>query len=85
MARYVKRQCSYCGGRGKTADTGLMSVWRTCIACDGFAFVFVPSHFEKCSDCVGTGRRYVGGRYEERLRCKRCKGTGWAEPVPTHR
>jgi len=83
MAKYTKRPCAYCGGKGKTADSAPVPVQKSCIACDGFTFVFVPSDFEKCPDCVGTGRRYVAGKYQERLRCKRCSGTGWTKPVLT--
>ena len=85
MARLAKKPCGYCGGRGKVADKGIFAAWRTCIICDGFKFVFLPSGFVKCPDCGGTGRRYMGGRYQEPVRCKRCKGTGWAEHVLTHR
>lgn len=75
MARLAKRPCGYCGGRGKVA---IMAPQRTCIVCDGFKFVFVPSGFVKCPDCGGIGRRYVGGRYQEPVRCKRCRGSGWS-------
>jgi DnaJ-class molecular chaperone len=84
MARYVRRVCGYCDGKGKVADATPVPTWRTCVACDGFRFVFVPGDHIKCPDCGGTGRHHPGVRYQKPTRCKRCRGTGWTEPVLVH-
>jgi len=85
MASYTRRPCAYCGGKGITTDSRLESVRKTCVACDGFSFVIVPSDFERCRDCLGTGKRHDAGKYVDRLRCKTCGGTGWATPAITQR
>lgn len=82
MPKFSKRSCAYCAGRGKVADMGILPTWKTCLACDGFGYVYIPGSFVKCPDCAGTGRRSTGAR--ELVRCKRCRGTGWSEPTFAH-
>ena len=87
MAGLVKRPCAYCGGRGRVANMGIMPIWKTCVVCDGFRFVFTPNSFVKCQYCGGTGRRSTGATFRELVRCNKCRGTGWAEPllIPSQR
>ncbi len=81
MARFAKRTCRYCRGQGKVSARGPVRIWKTCVACDGFGFVFVPSDFVQCTDCGGTGRKRTEGKYADTTRCRRCRGTGWAGAV----
>jgi DnaJ-class molecular chaperone len=85
MARFAKRPCAYCGGRGRVASMGIMPNWRTCPACDGYRFVFVPGSYVKCIECGGTGRTSGGAGFRALVRCKKCRGAGWSEPALARR
>jgi len=85
MAKFAKKPCAYCGGRGRVVGMGIVPSGKTCVACDGYGFVFVLASFIKCADCGGTGRKSSGGSFPEFVRCKRCKGVGWSEPALAHR
>jgi len=79
-AKIVERRCGYCDGKGEVEQGDFVSTTVACPVCRKFGYVKVPSNYERCPDCKGTGRRDIREFLPDVIRCKRCGGTGWCEP-----
>ena len=82
--KIVERRCGYCGGTGEVpAEFFGMEKCRV-PECD-YGVVRVPSNYRRCRKCDGTGKIDIGEFFPDVIRCGRCGGTGWSEPLPAYR
>ena len=83
--RLVDRTCGRCNGSGRvTNEDDILGGKRDCPICKKYGVVRVPSNYRRCPQCNGTGRKDIGDFVPEVVRCKNCKGTGWASPPPAY-
>ncbi len=75
---YSKETCPYCNGSGQIAESLNIDTLTTCSVCEGHGYNLIPSNYEKCIFCEGTGSKHFGyGTFNSRRPDPACKGTGW--------
>jgi hypothetical protein len=77
-AKVLFEPCAWCEGSGWEGKKKK----RQCETCEGDGRVVVPVPPQKCSQCKGKGRSFLGRK------CKACAGAGWENyslmsPIPT--
>ena len=65
-ANFNIESCAWCGGTGKEGKKQ-----KTCSVCRGQGSLLTAYPHERCSNCKGKGRVFLGRR------CKVCRGAGW--------
>ena len=77
----TSRRCGYCKGAGKVKKSEFGISLITCPICNMKGTVDIPSDYEICGQCDGTGRVVSGYAMSKTAKCDACEGKGWAKPA----